>query len=88
LGRWVIKERTVLNKCDITRDTYATSGRIITTITLMLRTISQKNTFNRLSRQLGSLTRCKQNIASTSENPKMIIVRRSTKKDFTRTLTR
>ena len=35
----VIKERTVLNKINITRDVYAMGRRVIASITFMLRTI-------------------------------------------------
>ena len=62
-----------------------TGRRVIASITFMLRTIPQKDTLNRLSGQLGPLTRGKQNIACTSEDSEMIIVWRSTKKYFTRT---
>jgi len=86
--RGVIKERTVLNKCHITRDTHATRRRIIAAITFMFRTIPQKNTLNRLSSQFSALTRGKQNIADTSKNSKVVIVGRLTKEDFPRALAR
>ena len=78
--RGVIKEKTVLSKCHITRDMHATRRRIIVAITFMLRTIPQKNTLNRLSSQFSALTRGKQNIADTSKNSKVVIVGRLTKR--------
>jgi len=88
LCRGVIKERMILNKGHITRDTDATRRRIIAAITFMLRTITQKNTFNRLCRQLCTFTRSKQNITCTSKNSEMVIVRRSAKKYLTMTFNR
>ena len=82
------KRRTILNEGHITRDTDATRRRIIAVITFMLRTITQKNILNRLCRQLGTFTRSKQNIACTSKNSEMVIVRRSAKKYLTGTFIR
>ena len=92
-GRWVwsgriIKERAILIKGHITRNTHTTRGRIITTITLMFKTIPQKHALNWLSSQLSPLTRCKQDITSATKNSKMIIARWSTKKNFTKTFSR
>uniref|UniRef100_A0A0A9CGU6 Uncharacterized protein n=1 Tax=Arundo donax TaxID=35708 RepID=A0A0A9CGU6_ARUDO len=42
----------------------------------MLNTISQKDTFNRLSGQLGVLSRCKKHIAHTAKKMKDGVVRR------------
>jgi hypothetical protein len=86
--RWVIKERMVLNKGHITGDIYATRRRIIAVITFMLRTIPQKDTLNRLCSQFSTFTRSKQNIACTSQNSKMIITGRGTKKYLTTTFVR
>ena len=61
--------------------------RIIAAVTFMLRTIPQKNTLNRLSCQLSSLTRCKKNIACKAKDLKMIITR-SAKENFTWELVR
>jgi hypothetical protein len=74
----------VLNKSNIMRDAYATGRRIIASIALMLRTISQKNTLNRLCSQFCALTRGKQNIECASENVKMVIFWRGMIKYFTR----
>jgi hypothetical protein len=68
------------------RDAYMMRGRVIASITLMLRTIPQKNTLNRLCSQFSALMRGKQNIACASKNTKMVIARRSTIKYFTRAL--
>jgi hypothetical protein len=46
LSRRIIKERTIFNESDITRYTSMMRRGVITTITLMLRTIPQKNTLN------------------------------------------
>ena len=73
----------VLNKINIIRDVYTMGRRVIASITLMLRTISQKNTLNRLCSQFSALMRGKQNIACASKNAKMVIAR-STIKYFTR----
>jgi hypothetical protein len=62
-----------------------TGRRVIASITLMLRTIPQKNTLNRLCSQFSALTRGKQNIACASKNTKMTIAR-STIKYYTTTL--
>ena len=77
-------KRTILNEGHITRDTDATSRGVITTITLMFRTIPQKNTLDRLGSQLSPFARCKQDITCATKNPEMIIVRRYTKKNLTR----
>ena len=76
MGGRVIKERTVLNKGHIARDKDAMSRGVITTITLMFRTIPQKNTLDRLGSQLSPFARCKQDITCATKNPEMIIVRR------------
>ena len=62
-----------LVKGDITRNTKSTSSRVITPIALMLSVVAQKDTRNRLSRELGTLAWRKQNIAPTAKNMKMSV---------------
>lgn len=60
-----------LIKSDISRDPHSSSNRIIATITLKLRAVAKKNTLNRLSSQLGALTRWKKHVVDTTETAKM-----------------
>jgi hypothetical protein len=50
---------------DIPRNPHATSNRIIAAIAFMFSVVPQKHTLNRLSSQLGALTRWKKNVADT-----------------------
>ena len=50
---------------------------IPTPITLMLITVSYKNTLNRLSRQFSVFMRGKENIANTTKQSKSRIIRRA-----------
>ena len=61
------------------RDSNTTSNRVIATITLMLKTITQKNTRNRLSGELCSLPMGEQNKAATTKDTKMIVARSAMK---------
>ena len=70
------------------RDTNATRRRIIAVISFMLRTIAQKNTFNRLAENLVRSRGASKNIACTFKNSEMVIVRRGAKKYLTRTFIR
>ena len=53
----VEKERTILNKGDIARDAKAARDRVIAAVTLVLGTVTKKNTCNGLGRELRPLTR-------------------------------
>ena len=46
---------------------------VVTPIALVLSVVAQKDTRNRLSRELGKLTWGKQNIAPTAKNTKMSV---------------
>ena len=69
---------------DITGDANTMSNKIITTITLMLKTITQKNTGDRLGSELCSLLRGKQNKTTTTKHTKMIVAGRGAMKTLTR----
>ena len=69
---------------DITRNANTTSNGVIATITLMIKTLTQKNTRNGLSGELCSLPRGEQNKAATTKNTNMIIAKRSAMETLTR----
>jgi len=55
-------------------------------ITLMLKTVAKKNALNRLRGELSALMRRKQDITCASKHSKMIITRRGSMQDLSRTL--
>jgi hypothetical protein len=67
-------EGTRLIKRDITRDAHPTTNRVPTAIALMLITIADKNTLNRLSGQFGAFTRREKNIANATKQTKSRVV--------------
>ena len=66
----------VFKKGDITREANTASGGVITAVALMFKTITKKNTLNRLSCQFCELSRRKKNITCATKNTKMSIFRR------------
>jgi hypothetical protein len=58
-----------------------------TSITLMLITVSKKDTLNRLSGLLGAFTRGKKNIANATKQTKRRIIRRTTREMLERNTT-
>ena len=81
-----MKIRTRLDKCNISRYAYTSGRGVIAAVTLVLKTITKKNTFNRLSTQFGPLKR-KKNKTCASKYSKMIITRRRAMQDLSRALT-
>ena len=74
---WTRIERMRLIKSHIPRDTHPTSHRIPTAIALMLVTVSEKDTLNRLSGEFGAFVRSKKDKANTTKQPEHRIVRRA-----------
>ena len=66
-GGWLRVVGTRLIKGDIPGNTHLATDGIPTPIALMLVTVSEKNTLNRLSGQFGAFARGKQNIANTTK---------------------
>jgi hypothetical protein len=60
-------ERTRLIKRDVTRDAHPTTNGVPTAIALMLITVSEKNTLNRLSGQFGAFARRQKDIADATK---------------------
>ena len=56
-------EGTCLIKCDVTRDAHPTTNGVPTAIALMLITVTEKNTLNRLNGQFGAFARRQKDIA-------------------------
>ena len=75
---------TKLIKGNIPGNTHLATDGIPTPIALMLVTVSEKNTLNRLSGQFGAFARGKQNIANTTKQTKCRIIRRTTRKTLKR----
>jgi hypothetical protein len=67
-------EGTRLIKLDVTRDAHPTTNRVPTAIALMLITVPEKNTLNRLSGQFGAFTRREKNIANATKQTKSRVV--------------
>jgi len=61
-------------KGDIPRYPHLTGNRVVAAITLMLRTVSKKNTLNVLSSLLSALTGREKNKAGTPKATKMTVV--------------
>jgi hypothetical protein len=56
-----------LIKRDVTRDAHPMTNKVPTAIALMLITVAEKNTLNRLSGQFGAFTRREKNIANATK---------------------
>ena len=78
---------TRLIKSHIPRNPHSTSDRIPTPITLVLITISKKNTLSRLSGKFGAFTRGKKNITNATKQAKRRIIRRTIRKTLERNAT-
>jgi hypothetical protein len=81
------KERMRLVKSHIPGNTHPASHRIPTKIILMLITIAEKNTLNRLSEEFGAFTRGKENVANATKQTKHKVVRRAIKEALKRNRT-
>jgi hypothetical protein len=63
------------------------TNRVPTPISLMLITVSKKNTLNRLSGQFGAFARGKENIANATKQTKHRVIRRMTREMLERNTT-
>jgi hypothetical protein len=63
------------------------TNRVPTAIALMLITVAEKNTLNRLSGQFGAFTRREKNIANTTKQIKSRLVWRTTRETLERDAT-
>jgi hypothetical protein len=80
-----VKIGFVFKESDITREANTPSRGVITAVALMLKTVTKKDTLNRLSCQFGGLSRRKENITCATKDTKMSIFRRRAVQDFSRT---
>ena len=76
-----------LVKDDISRYTDSPNNRVVTAISLMLKTVTKEDTRGRLSSELGLLPGREQDKAATTKDTKMVIARRGAMETLTRAMT-
>lgn len=79
---WV--EGTRLVESHIPRNPHPSTNRIPAPIALVLGTVSQKDTLNRLSGQFGAFSRGEENIANAAKQTKGRVVRKKTTETLNR----